>query len=93
MAKRKRNSMGQFIPSGCVEKETALDNENYLQKLVTIFMFFFFLVMASPWITLAIKSKTLKIWINSIFYFYEKHFIGEDEINGTCKCPNPPTDI
>ena len=93
MVKRKRNSIGQFIPSGCVDKMTVFANENLQQKLVTIFMVLLFLVMASPWITLAIKSKTLKIWINSIFYFYEKHFIGEDEINGDCKCPNPPTDI
>ena len=93
MVKRKRNSIGQFIPSGCVDKMTVFANENLQQKLVTIFMVLLFLVMASPWITLAIKSKTLKIWINSIFYFYEKHFIEEDEINGACKCPNPPTDI
>ena len=93
MVKRKRNSIGQFIPSGCVDKMTVFANENLQQKLVTIFMVLLFLVMASPWITLAIKSKTLKIWINSIFYFYEKHFIGEDEINGACNCPNPPTDI
>ena len=59
MVKRKRNSIGQFIPSGCVDKMTVFANENLQQKLVTIFMVLLFLVMASPWITLAIKSKTL----------------------------------
>ena len=93
MVKRKRNSIGQFIPSGSTDKKTALVNENFQQKLMNIFMVLLFLLMVSPCLTLAIKSKTLQIWINSIFYFYEKHFIGEDEINGTCKCPNPPTDI
>ena len=93
MVKRKRNSIGQFIASGCVDKKTVFTNENLQQKIMNIFMVLLFLLMVSPWLTLAIKSKTLQIWINSIFYFYEKHFIGEDEINGTCKCPNPPTDI
>ena len=93
MVKRKRNSIGQFIASGCVDKKTVFANENLQQKIMNIFMVLLFLLMVSPWLTLAIKSKTLQIWINSIFYFYEKHFIVEDEINGTCKCPNPPTDI
>ena len=93
MVKRKRNSIGQFIASGCVDKKTVFANENLQQKIMNIFMVLLFLLMVSPWLTLAIKSKTLQIWINSFFYFYEKHFIGEDEINGTCKCPNPPTDI
>ena len=93
MVKRKRNSIGQFITSGCVDKKTVFANENLKQKVMNIFMVLLFLLMVSPWLTLAIKSKILQIWINSIFYFYEKHFIGEDAINGTCKCPNPPTDI
>ena len=93
MAKRKRNSIGQFISSGYIDKKEIFANQSIHQKLVSIFVVLFFLLMVSPWITLAIKSKTLQIWINSIFYFYEKHFIGEDEINRSCKCPNPQNDI
>ena len=76
MVKRKRNSIGQFIASGCVDKKTVFANENLKQKVMNIFMVLLFLLMVSPWLTLAIKSKTLQNWINSIFYFYEKHFIG-----------------
>ena len=93
MVKRKRNSIGQFIPSGCVDKKEVFAAENLQKKLISIFMVSLLLFMVSPWITLVIKSKTFQIWINSILYFYQKHFIGEDEINNSCKCPNPPTDI
>ena len=66
---------------------------DFRQTFTIIFMAVFFIFMVSPWLTLAIKSKAIKEWFYSIFRFYGEHFIGEDEINGTCKCPNPPTDI
>jgi len=93
MVKRKRNSISQFISSGYIDKKELFANQNIYQKLVSIFVVLFFLLMVSPWITLAIKSKTLQIWINSIFFFYEKHFIGENGINSSCKYPNPQNDI
>ena len=93
MAKRKRNSIGQFISSGYIDKKELFANQSIHQKLVSIFVVLLFLLMVSPRIILAIKSKTPRIWINSIFYFYEKHFIGEDEINSSCKCQNPKNDI
>ena len=49
--------------------------------------------MAPPWLTLAIKSKAIKMWLYSIFRFCGDHFIGDDEINGACKCPKPHEDI
>ena len=61
MVKRKRNSIGQFIPSGCVDKKEVFAAENLQKKLISIFMVFLFLLMVSPWITLAIKSKTFQI--------------------------------
>ena len=61
--------------------KNGLFQENFMQKTKTIFMVLFFILMASLWITLAIKSKQIKIWIYSLFQFYTRHFISEDEIN------------
>ena len=51
-----------------------------MQKAKTIFMVLIFILIASPWLTLAIKSKQIKIWINLVFQFCARHFISEDEI-------------
>ena len=93
MAKRKRNSLGQFIPSAYMAQKERFLQMDFLQRIIAIFMVLLFLFMASPWLTLALKSKTLKMWIHSISKFYGEHFIGEDEINGRYKCPKPQEDI
>ena len=93
MAKRKRNSIGQFISSTYMGKDLELAQTDFQKKFITIFMVIFILFMASPWLTLAIKSKTIQMWIFSIFQFYRDHFIGEEEIGEANKCPKPNGDI
>ena len=82
MVKRKRNTIGQFISSSSMSigSKNRLLQENFMQKAKTIFMVLFFILIASPWLTLAIKSKQIKIWINLVFQFCARHFISEDEI-------------
>ena len=93
MAKRKRNSIGQFISSTYMVEKAIITRIDFRQTFTIIFMAVFFIFMVSPWLTLAIKSKTIKVWLYSIFRFYGEHFIGEVEINGGCKCPKPHDDI
>ena len=69
MVKKKRNNISQFIPSGCADKKEVFASQNLQQKLIIIFMVSLFLLMVYPWPTLANKTKTFQIWINSIFYF------------------------
>ena len=82
MVKRKRNTIGQFVSSSSMSigSKNGLLQENLMQKAKTIFMVLIFILMASPWLTLAIKSKQIKIWIYSVFQFCTRHFISEDEI-------------
>ena len=87
MVKRRRNNIGQFISSTSTSSgsKAKFFQENLLQKAKSIFMVLFFLFMASPWLTLAIKSKQIRIWIYSLLQFYSKHFInGEEVMNGFC---------
>ena len=93
MAKRKRNSIGQFISTTHMGQKALLLPTDFQHKFVSIFMAIFILFMASPWLTLAIKSKAIQMWIYSIFQFYRDHFIGEEEIIGTNRCPKPNGDI
>ena len=93
MAKRKRNSICQFISSTYMGEKAIITRIDFRQTFTIIFMAVFFIFMASPWLTLAIKSKAIKMWLYSIFRFYGDHFIGDDEINGACKCPKPHEDI
>ena len=87
MAKRRRNTSGQFISSSpiAIGSKALILQENWHETAKTFFMVLFLLLMASPWITLAIKSKQIKILISSIFQFYSKHFINAEEMNnGFC---------
>ncbi len=93
MAKRMRNNIGQFIPKNLMEKEPILFPKNFWKRTIQYFVVLFFLFMASPWLAIAVKSKILKLWIYSIFKFYNTHFIGEDEINQANKCPTPQKDL
>ena len=86
MAKRKRNSIGQFISSTYMGEKAIITRIDFRQTFTIIFM-------ASPLLTLSIKSKEIKMWLYSIFRFCGDHFIGDDEINGACKCPKPHEDI
>ena len=87
MAKRRGNSIGQFISSTSIGQKAELMQADFQQKIITIFMSIFILFIISPWLTLAIKSKTIQIWIYSIFQFYKNHFIGEEEIVESNKYP------
>ena len=42
-------------------------------------MVIFLFAMACPWITLAIKSKTIKRWVFCLIDFCNSHFVGIDE--------------
>ena len=62
MAKRQRNKIGQFISPNSVTayQKTTIFQANFWQKGKAIFMVLFLVFVASPWITLAIKSKQIK---------------------------------
>ena len=62
MAKRQRNTNGQFISPNSVTayQKTTIFQANFWQKGKAIFMVLFLVFVASPWITLAIKSKQIK---------------------------------
>ena len=62
MAKRRRNNIGQFIPSISVDHKGAFFTINFWQRIIAIIMALFFFLLLSPWITLAIKSKQLKYY-------------------------------
>ena len=93
MVKRKKNSIGLFIWSIYMGEKAIITRIDFRQTFTIIFMAIFFIFMASPWLTLAIKSKAIKMWFYSIYRFCGDHFIGDDEINGAYKCPKPHEDI
>ncbi len=93
MAKRKRNDMGQFVSNFSMDNDPKSLQEELWKKTIQIFMVIFLLFMVSPWVTIALKSKSLKFWINSIVQFYSKHFVGDDEINDGYACSKTPKDI
>ena len=83
MVKRKRNAIGQFISSASthIGSTSGLIQENFFQKIITLFMALLFAFIISPWLSLAVKSKKMKNFVFSILQFYSKHFINEDEFN------------
>ena len=90
MAKRKRNSIGQFTSndSGFTGSKFVKSSNNYLAKISALFMTIFFLFMVSPWLTLVLKSKKLKLFLYSLLRFYSDHFINDEEILNSSKCKN-----
>ena len=60
MVKRARYKIGQFISISSVAKKQNFPFEKILYRALNIIVAFFVLLLASPWITLAIKSKTIK---------------------------------
>ena len=57
MAKRRRNSIGQFISSLSVEQKAPSFSSNFCQRIVAISMALFFFLLLSPCFTLAVKPK------------------------------------
>ena len=87
MGKRKRNAIGQFISSASahIGSTGGIIQENFIQKIIALFMALLFAFIISPWLTLALKSKKMKNFVFSLLQFYSKHFISEDEFNeGFC---------
>ena len=88
MVKRKRNTNGQFISSAStyICSKRGLIQEDFFQKIITVFMVLLFALIISPWITLAVKSKKMKNFVFSLLQFFSSHFISEDELNeGFCR--------
>ena len=87
MAKRKRNSVGQFISSfkgsfgsNCEGSMNFIKNNISSLFIITLIIF-----MVSTWITLLIKSKKFQAFIFSLLKFYREHFISDEEYNnGKC---------
>ena len=71
MEKRKRNTIGQFISSASshIGPKGGLIQENFLRRVITVFMALLFALIISPWITLAVKSKKMKNFVFSILQF------------------------
>ena len=60
MVKRARNKIGQFISISSLTKNQNLPFEKILRRALNILVAVFSLLLISPWMTLAIKSKTIK---------------------------------
>ena len=78
--------IGQFF---CSDKKFKCSKgcflgDNTKKKSITIIMVFLFIILASPWITLMIKSRNLKDIIFGLEKFFNKHFINNDEFFGVC---------
>ena len=80
MVKRARNKIGQFISISSVAKNQNLPFEKILHRALNILVAIFLLLLVSPWMTLVIKSKTIKEWANALINFCNSHFVAIDEI-------------
>ena len=83
MVKRIRNKIGQFIPMISVAKSAGSLFEVIIQRVFSIFMAIFLFLVVCPWITLAIKSNTIKRWAFSLINFCNSHFVGTNESKKT----------
>ena len=95
MPKRRRNSIGQFILSDYGEfkrNDGASHRDKAKKKSITIFIAIFFIILASPWIALLLKSKNLRTIILGLEKFFGDHFINDDEFLGV-KWTKTPNDI
>ena len=96
MVKRIRNKFGQFISGNLMAKNSALSSEAIIHNAFSIFMALVLFFLVCPWVTIIIKSKTIKSWIFSIISFCDNHFVGIDEYNeanGTYKDKKDPNDL
>ena len=96
MVKRERNKIGQFIPMASVAKSAGLSFEVIMQRAFSILMAIFLFFVVCPWITLAIKSNTIKGWAFSFFNFCNSHFVGINESkkpNGAYEGGKDPNDL
>ena len=87
MAKRKRNSVGQFISSFKGSFGSNYEGSmNFIKNNISsLFIITLIIFMVSPWITLLIKSKKFQAFIFSLLKFYREHFISDEEFNnGKC---------
>ena len=69
MVKRERNKIGQFIPMASVAKSAGLSFEVIMQRAFSILMAIFLFLLIYLWITLAIKSNTIKRWYFPLLTF------------------------
>ena len=93
--KRRRNSIGQFISSDYGEFKRnggTSHRDKAKKKSITIFIAIFFIILASPWIALLLKSKNLRTIILGLEKFFGEHFINDDEFLGV-KWTKTPNDI
>ena len=96
MVKRIRNKIGQFISGNSLANNSMLSSEAIIHNVFSIFMALVLFFMVCPWLTIIIKSKTLKSWIFSIITFCDTHFVGIDEYNeakGAYKDKKYPKDL
>lgn len=80
-----RNKIGQFVSLKSLEQNKDFSFQKIYKKVILIFMALFFLVLASPWITLLWKSKNIQLILGAIVKFCNEHFISEDEIKQKSK--------
>ena len=96
MVKRERNKIGQFISISSMAKNSGLPFGTIFHKAFIILFGMLLTFMACPWITLAIKSKTIKKWVYCLIDFCNSHFVGIDEFNdsnGAYEAKKDPNDL
>ena len=86
MPKKQRNKLGQFISSNMMAQKSNYIKDSSIHRFSALFMAMFLIFVASPWLTILVKLKKIRMIITSIVQFYNAHFIGEDEELTKLKC-------
>ena len=85
MTKRTRNKLGQLEFSNLTDAKTEIVFPEGTQMIFKLIMVLFLLFMASPWLTLWLKSKKIQRLLYLIIDFCDTHFMFEDGNNRVSK--------
>ena len=77
MTKRTRNKLGQFTSFTLKDPKPEIFFAKATQMIFKLFMVIFLLFMASPWLTLLLKSKKIQRLLYLINDFCDSHFMIE----------------
>lgn len=93
MPKRTRNKLGQFESRNLMDAKPEIVFAKATQMILKLFMAIFLLFMASPWLTLLLKSKKIQSLFYLIIDFCDTHFMFEDGNNRVSKATKNGNDI
>ena len=93
MPKRTRNKLGQFESRNLMDAKPEIVFAKATQMILKLFMAIFLLFMASPWLTLLLKSKKIQSLFYLIIDFCDTYFMFEDGNNRVSKATKNANDI